>query len=175
MTLGLTQPLTEMSSRNIPWGRGGGGGGKGGRCVGLKKYHLNVSIVFKSGILSLLETPGLSRLVIFSIYLSDIFNSCHCLLETKRHSCLFLHWSGSKFLAIIAACTPSIHIFLGRPLFLLSCGILLMWPYLCSLFFSMMSMMSSFPFTPIFYTFCSYPTVRCRYMCDVSPCRFYGF
>jgi len=29
MTLGLTQPLTEMSTRNISWG------GKGGRCVGL--------------------------------------------------------------------------------------------------------------------------------------------
>jgi len=29
MALGLTQPLTEMSTRNIP-------GGKGGRCVGLK-------------------------------------------------------------------------------------------------------------------------------------------
>ena len=28
MALGLTQPLTEMSSRNISWG-------KGGRCVGL--------------------------------------------------------------------------------------------------------------------------------------------
>ena len=27
-TLGLTQPLTEMSTRNISWG-------KGGRCVGL--------------------------------------------------------------------------------------------------------------------------------------------
>ena len=29
MTLGLTQPLTEMSTSNISWG------GKGGRCVGL--------------------------------------------------------------------------------------------------------------------------------------------
>ena len=29
MTLGLTQVLTEISSRNISWG------GKGGRCVGL--------------------------------------------------------------------------------------------------------------------------------------------
>jgi len=29
MTLGLTQPLTEMSTRNISWG------GKGGRCVWL--------------------------------------------------------------------------------------------------------------------------------------------
>jgi len=29
MALGLTQPLTEMSTRNISWA------GKGGRCVGL--------------------------------------------------------------------------------------------------------------------------------------------
>jgi len=29
MALGSTQPLTEMSIRNIPWD------GKGGRCVGL--------------------------------------------------------------------------------------------------------------------------------------------
>jgi len=29
MALGLTQPLKEMSTRNIFWG------GKGGRCVGL--------------------------------------------------------------------------------------------------------------------------------------------
>jgi len=29
MALGLTQPLTEMSTRNISWG------GKDGRCVGL--------------------------------------------------------------------------------------------------------------------------------------------
>jgi hypothetical protein len=32
MALVSTQPLTEMSTRNISWG---GGGGKGGRCVGL--------------------------------------------------------------------------------------------------------------------------------------------
>jgi hypothetical protein len=32
ITLGLTQPLTEMSTRNISWG---GGGSKGSRCIGL--------------------------------------------------------------------------------------------------------------------------------------------
>ena len=36
---------------------------------------------------------------------------------------LFLHSSGSNFLVVMAACTPSIHVFLGRPLFLLSRGI----------------------------------------------------
>jgi hypothetical protein len=50
-----------------------------------------------------------------------VFNSWHCLLETKRHSSLFFHWSGSKVYVVMAACTPSIHVFLGRPLFLLSC------------------------------------------------------
>jgi len=33
MALGLTSPLTEMSTRNISWG--GGGGVKGGQYVGL--------------------------------------------------------------------------------------------------------------------------------------------
>jgi len=34
MALGLTQPLTEMSNRNISWG-------KGGRCVGLTTLLLS--------------------------------------------------------------------------------------------------------------------------------------
>jgi hypothetical protein len=62
----------------------------------------------------------------------------------------------------MAVCTPSIHILLGRPLFLLSrgiqtiinfgilsSGILLTWPYYCSIFCSMISIISVFPFTPI--------------------------
>ena len=53
-------------------------------------------------------------------YLSGFFNNCRRLPETKRHSSLFLHWSGSKFLAVMAACTPSLHVFLGLPFFLLS-------------------------------------------------------
>ena len=82
-------------------------------------------------------------MLITSIYLSiRFYKSCHRLPETKRHSSLFLHWSVSKFLVVMAACTPSIHVFLGRPLFLLSSGthsiinfgilssgILLTWPY----------------------------------------------
>src|SRR5215475_10841470 len=69
----------------------------------------------------------------------------------------------------MAACTPSIHVFLGRPLFLLSpgihsiinfgilsSGILLTWPYHCSVFISIMSMMSGFPFTPIISFICSF-------------------
>ena len=97
------------------------------------------------------------------------FNSCRRLPETKRHSSLFLHLSGSKFLVVMATCTPSIHVFLGRPLSLLSrgihsiinsvilsSGILLTWPYHCRLFLSMLSMMSGFPFTPIISFICSF-------------------
>src|SRR5215510_10150059 len=101
-------------------------------------------------------------MVYLSIYLYGLFDSCRRLPETKRHSSLFLHRSDSRFLDIMATCTPSIHVFIGRPLFLLSSGIhsiinfgilssgiLFMWPYHCSIFFSMMSMMSGFSFTPI--------------------------
>ena len=50
MALGLTQPLTEMSTRNISLGS------KGGRCVGLTTLPPHVPVVFKSGNLNLLET-----------------------------------------------------------------------------------------------------------------------
>src|SRR5215475_11703808 len=69
----------------------------------------------------------------------------------------------------MAARTPSIHAFLGRPLSLLSPGIhsiiyfgslssciLLTWPYHWSLFLSMMSIMSGFSFTPIISFICSF-------------------
>ena len=98
------------------------------------------------------------------------FNSSRRLPHSKRHSSLFLHWFFSKFLVVMAPCTPSIYVFLGRPLFLLShgihsiinfgilsSGILLTWPYHCSLFFCTMSMVSGFPFTPIIsfiFSFC---------------------
>ena len=51
MALGSTQPLTEMSPRNISWG-------KDGRCVGLTTLPLRVPIVLKSGSLKLLEPSG---------------------------------------------------------------------------------------------------------------------
>ena len=103
-------------------------------------------------------------------YLSiRFYNSCRHLPETRRHSSLFLHWSGFKFLVVMAACTPSIQVFLGRPLFLLSIGIhsiinfailssciLLTWSYHCGLFFSVMSVMSAFSFTPTVSFICSF-------------------
>jgi len=53
IALGLTWPLTEMSTRNISLG------GKGGQCVWLTTlHHLHVPIVLKSGNLNLLESSG---------------------------------------------------------------------------------------------------------------------
>jgi hypothetical protein len=52
MALGLTQPLTEMSTRNIFWGV------KAARAWGWQPYLLHVPIVLKSGSLILLEPSG---------------------------------------------------------------------------------------------------------------------
>jgi hypothetical protein len=46
-----TQPLTETSTRNISWA-------KGGQCIGLTTFPLYVPIVLKSGSLNLLEPSG---------------------------------------------------------------------------------------------------------------------
>ena len=52
MALGLTQPVTEMSPRNVSWGV------KAAGALGWQPYHLHVSIVLKSGSLNLLELSG---------------------------------------------------------------------------------------------------------------------
>ena len=52
MTLGLTHPLTEMSTRNICWEV------KAASAYGWQLYHLYVPVVLKSGSLNLLETSG---------------------------------------------------------------------------------------------------------------------
>ena len=52
MALGLTQPLTEMSTRNISWGV------KAAGVYGWQPYHFHVPIVLKSGSLALLEPSG---------------------------------------------------------------------------------------------------------------------
>ena len=52
MALGLTEPLTEMSIRNISWRI------KPAGAYGRQPYHLHVPIVLKSGSLTLLETSG---------------------------------------------------------------------------------------------------------------------
>ena len=52
IALGLTHPLTEMSTRNISWGV------KAAGAYGWQPYHLHFPIVLKSGRLSLLEPSG---------------------------------------------------------------------------------------------------------------------
>jgi len=52
MALGSTQPLTEMSTRNISWGV------KAAGAYGWQHCHLHVPTVLKSGILKLLEPSG---------------------------------------------------------------------------------------------------------------------
>jgi hypothetical protein len=52
MALGLTQPLKELSTRNIYWGV------KSASAYGGQPYHLHVLIVLKSGNLILLEPSG---------------------------------------------------------------------------------------------------------------------
>jgi len=52
MALGLTQPLTEVSTRNISWGV------KAASAQGWQPYHLHVPIVLKSGSFNLLEPSG---------------------------------------------------------------------------------------------------------------------
>ena len=52
MALGLTQPLTEMSTRNTSWEV------KAAGTYGWQPYHLHVPTVLKSGSLNLLEPSG---------------------------------------------------------------------------------------------------------------------
>jgi hypothetical protein len=52
MALGLTETLTEMSTRNVSWGV------KAAGVLGWQPYHLHVPIVLKSGSLKLLEPSG---------------------------------------------------------------------------------------------------------------------
>ena len=66
MALRLTQPLTEMSTRDISWGV------KAAGALGWQPYHLHVPIVLKSGSLNLLASwnpQGLSSPVMGLLYL----------------------------------------------------------------------------------------------------------
>jgi hypothetical protein len=51
MALGSTEPLTEMSTRCISWG-------KGGRCLRLTTSPPSCAVVIKSGNLNFLEPSG---------------------------------------------------------------------------------------------------------------------
>ena len=52
MALGSTQPLTEMSTKNISWGV------KAAGAYSWQPYHIHVPIFLKSGSLNLLEPSG---------------------------------------------------------------------------------------------------------------------
>jgi hypothetical protein len=52
MALGMTQPLTEMSTRIISWGV------KAAGALGWQPYHFHVRIVLKSGSLNLPDPSG---------------------------------------------------------------------------------------------------------------------
>jgi len=62
MTLGSTQPLTEMSTRSISWV-------KGGRCVRLTTYYHPVPLSRNQGTLTSWNPLGLSRPVMGLPYL----------------------------------------------------------------------------------------------------------
>jgi len=62
MALGSSQPLTEMNTRSISWG-------KGGRCVRQTTYHHPVSLSRNLGTLTSWNPLGLSRPVMGMFYL----------------------------------------------------------------------------------------------------------
>jgi len=71
MARGSTQPLTEMSTRRIPWG-------KGGRCVRLTTYHHPVPLSRNLGTLTSWNPLGLSRPVMGLLYLHHSFCCSLC-------------------------------------------------------------------------------------------------
>jgi len=108
--------------------------GGGENCWEFKYTQINAGIA---------EASIISYQLCLNVYLSfRSCDSCRRLSEPRHHSLLFNHWSVSKCLVFMAVRTPSIHVFLGRPLFLLSPGnhsiinfgslsscIRLTWPY----------------------------------------------
>jgi hypothetical protein len=81
MALGLIQPLTEISTRNVSWGV------KAAGAWGWQPYHLHVPIVLKSGSLSLLEP-------LWSAQACNGYALIFYHLKIKRHSpTLFLYMS----------------------------------------------------------------------------------
>jgi hypothetical protein len=76
VALGLTQPLTEMSTRNISWGVNAAG------AQGCPPYHLQAPNVLKSESLNLLEPSGPVQ-------------ACNgialpLLLHTHTHTCIYI-------------------------------------------------------------------------------------
>jgi len=111
MALGLTQPLTEMSTKKISWGY------KDGLWLGLTTSHLHMPIILKSGTFNLLEPSrsvqvcnGISvplplplpvricRRCKPSAWISSIYYVGHPRLTGKRQSCTESTFGGKRFL-----------------------------------------------------------------------------
>ena len=69
MTLGSTQPLAEMSTKDVSWKI------KAAGAYGWQSYYLHMPIVLKYGSLNLLEPQGVSRPVLVLLYLYISFVS----------------------------------------------------------------------------------------------------
>ena len=84
MALGLTQPLTEVSTRCISWG-------KGGRCVRLTIIPPSCAVVMKSGNLIFLEPSGPLKArngtaLPFLYYFDNYLNNAVCDLWNPSNS-----------------------------------------------------------------------------------------
>ena len=79
MALGLTQPLTETSTRSIP-------AGKGGRGVRLTTLPPSCAVVMKSGNLNFLEPSGLVQ-----AFNGTALHLPYDLIITRRCFVLFVH------------------------------------------------------------------------------------
>jgi hypothetical protein len=84
LALGLTQPLTEMSTRNMPWG----GGSRVGHCVGLTTLPpscgecLEILEPEPSGILRI--RPGLYRDCL-TFYITEVVEECNLSMARWRN------------------------------------------------------------------------------------------
>ena len=79
MALGSTQPLTEMSTRSISWG-------KGGRCVRLTTLPPSCAVVTKSGNLNFLEPSGPLQVcngTALLLICMSVRTVCHLIIENN--------------------------------------------------------------------------------------------
>ena len=85
MALGLTQPLTEMSTRNISWGV------KAAGAYGRQPYHLHVPIVLKSGSLNHLGPSGPIYLSIHPSVRPSVHSSVRLSVHPSVRPSILLH------------------------------------------------------------------------------------
>ena len=86
MALGLTQPLAEMSTRNISWGV------KVAGAYGWQPYHLQVLIILKSESLNLLEPSGSVQACNGTAFMTVKIRGSAPQIETVLHFWHSLFW-----------------------------------------------------------------------------------